>query len=163
MPARVRPRAASSVLALAAVLAPLAVASPADAAATRFTVVDHGTTFTEFFPDDICGDRASTTTFVRTVEQVHLTRMPDGGFSYHDVTVFTYHADYVDPTLPDLDGRGTEVNSFVLTPGDNTFINTVAYHDFFGDVRIHERAHLTELRDGTVVVDREILDVTGCP
>lgn len=159
-----RARVAFSVLASAAVLVgSTGAASPAAAAATSFTVVDHGTTFTEFFPDDICGDRASTTTFVRTVEQVHLTRMPDGTFSYHDVAVFTYTADYVDPALPTLRGRGTEVNHYVLTPGENVFNVRTTFHDFFGDVQIHYTNRYTVLADGTVVVDSEILDVTGCP
>jgi hypothetical protein len=140
----------------------LVTAAPAGAAAATFTVVDHGTSFTQSFPDDICGERASTTTFTRTVEQTHLTTRSDGTFAYHDVTVFTYTSDYVDPSLPDVSGRGTEVNNFVLTPG-GTFIVSLPFHDFFGDVRIHVKVHLTLLADGTVAVEREVLDVTGCP
>lgn len=160
-PGMIRPGAAIPAT-LIALLAPIALAATATASTDTVTVVEHGTTFTAFFPDDICGDRASTTTFTRLVEQSHLTQRADGSFSYHDVGVFTYTSDYVDPDLPDLTGQGTEVNHYVLTPGD-TFIASNPFHDFFGDVHIHVKVHLTVRPDGTAVVDRDVLKVTGCP
>jgi hypothetical protein len=61
-----------------------------------------------------------------------------------------------------VSGQFTEVESVDLTRGE-TFIHTVSFHDFLGrDVRIFVRLHLTVV-DGTPVVDRDILKVTGCP
>ena len=138
------------------------LAGPASAAPVeRFTVVDHGLSHTATFPDDICGPRASTTTFTAKASLTHLTARPDGTFHYHDVAPVTYVSDYADPELPDLTGRLTEVNSFTFTPG-GVFVAVTTYHDFFGDVRIFERVHITEV-DGRLVVDREIIDVSGCP
>lgn len=125
------------------------------------TVVQHDVTFTASFPDDICGPRANTTTFTGTVDQVHYLARADGTFLYRDVAVVTYVADYDDPTLPDLSGRLTEVNHFVLTPGD-TFNGTTTFHDFAGDLRIFVRVHVTEVK-GSVVVNREFVSFTGCP
>jgi hypothetical protein len=144
------------------VLPALLVATPASAARPEtWTVVDHDVTFTEEFPDDICGDRANTTTFTRKVEQVHLTAHRDGTFTYHDVAVVTYTSDYVDPSIPDVTGRLTEVNRFTFTRGE-VFTATTTFHDFFGDVRIFVRFHLTDV-GGTIRVEREVLDVSGCP
>jgi hypothetical protein len=134
-----------------------AAAAPVEA----WTEVHHDVTFTATWPDDICGLRANTTTYTRKVEQVHLTRRADDTFSYHDVAAVTYVSDYVDPALPDLSGRLTEVNHFVLTPGE-TFLATTTYHDFFGDIRIFYRYHLTIVNDRPVV-EREVDEVTGCP
>lgn len=161
-PNRSRLTAALLALLASSLLLPLATSSSAQAASSSVTVVEHGTTFTAYFPDDICGPRAATTTLTRRVEQIHLTRRADGSFSYHDVGVFTYKSDYVDPALPDLTGRGTEVNHYVLTPGGN-FLATTTFHDFLGDIQIHVRIHLTVLADGTATVDRDVLSVTGCP
>ena len=125
------------------------------------TVVAHNTQETVDFDDDICGPRANTTTFFRKIEQVRFAERADGSFSYRDVAVVTYVSDYVDPALPTLTGRLTEVNHFILTPGE-TFVGTVTFHDFLGDIRIFFRAHVTVV-DGEVKVDRTVNKVTGCP
>lgn len=135
---------------------PVAAAPPSGA-----TVVNHNTTFSQVFPDDICGPRANTTTFTRKMEQVKYSERADGSFVYRDVAVVTYVSDFVDPGLQDLTGRLTEVNQFVLTPG-STFVGTTTFHDFLGDIRIFVRSHFTVV-DGRVVVDREVFQVTGCP
>jgi hypothetical protein len=138
------------------------IAGPAAAGPVQtFTVVDHGLSHTATFPDDICGPRASTTTFTAKASVTHLTARPDGTFQYHDVAPVTYVSDYEDPALPDLRGRLTEVNSFTFTPG-GVFVAVTTYHDFFGNMRIFERVHITEV-DGRLVVDRQLIDVSGCP
>ena len=43
-----------------------------------------------------------------------------------------------------------------------TATTTVAFRDFFGDVRIHVHLHLTDV-GGQVAVERERTTVTGCP
>ena len=143
----------------------MVVLGSADSAAARpfvVTTVDRGVVVTEHFPDDICGPRGSTTTFTHRVQQSHLTEHQDGSFTYHDVSVFTYTADYDDPALPDLTGSATEVNHYTLTPSESFHISTT-YHDLVGDLKILERVNLTIRPDGTLVVDRAVLDVTGCP
>jgi hypothetical protein len=137
-------------------------AGPASAAPVGSpTIVTHGETFTVSWDDDICGLRANTTTYHRKIEQVQFFERSDGTFVYRDVAVVTYESDYVDPALPDLSGRLTEVNHFVLTPGE-VFVAVTTYHDFFGDIRIFYRFHVT-VKDGEPVVEREIYKVTGCP
>lgn len=142
-----------------------ALMAPAGAAAAdpvgSPTVVTHGVTFTVTWDGDICGGRANTTTYHRRIEQVQFFQRPDGTFVYRDVAVVTYESDYVDPTLPDLSGRLTEVNRFVLTRGE-VFVGVTTYHDFVGDIRIYYRLHVTE-REGEPVVIREVEKVTGCP
>jgi hypothetical protein len=150
----------SNRLALLAALPLLAVALPADASDAR-TVVTHGFTHTEFFPDDICGERASTVTFTETLSQWKFVERADGTWSYRDVAVVTYDVDFVDPELSDYSGRLTEANHYILTPGD-TLVVANTFHDFGGDLRIWERLNLKVVK-GDVVVDREIIKVAGCP
>jgi len=147
-------------LALLAALPLLAFAMPAHASAAR-TVVTHGFTHTEFFPDDICGPRASTVTFTATMAQWQDVERANGTWSHRDVSVVTYEADYVDPSIDDFSGRLTEVNHYVFTPGD-TFIAANTFHDFGGDLKIWQRLSFKVVND-EVVVDREIIKVTGCP
>ena len=157
----------AAVLALAAGLVTVILlvtftGGPASAARVGFpTVVAHDVTFTASWEDDICGLRANTTTYHRKTEQVQFFERSDGTFVYRDVAVVTYESDYVDPALPDLSGRLTEVNHFILTQG-KVFIAVTTYHDFFGDIRIFYRLHVTE-EDGEPVVVREVDKVTGCP
>ena len=49
----------------------------------------------------------------------------------------------------------------MLTPGDTFLVNNT-FHDFFGDIKIWERYHLTIL-NGEAVVDRYYVNWTGCP
>jgi hypothetical protein len=147
-------------LALLTALPLLASALAAQASATS-TVVTHGFTHTESFPDDICGARASTVTFTATMAQWRDVERSDGTWSHRDVSVVTYDADYVDPSVPDFSGRLTEVNHYIFTPGD-TFVAANTFHDFGGDLKIWQRLNF-KVVNGEVVVDREIIEVTGCP
>ena len=148
-------------LALLAALPLLVSALPAQASADS-TVVTRGFSHTGFFPDDICGLRASTVTWTYTVAQSQLLERADGTFSYRDVSVATYVVDFVDPALADYSGRGVEVNHYILTPGDNSFIVTNTFHDFGGDLKIWERLNLKVVND-EVLVDRFLIKATGCP
>jgi hypothetical protein len=147
--------------ALLAALPILVSALPATASADP-TVVTREFTQTEFFPDDICGPRASTVTWTYTLAQSQLNERADGTFSYRDVAVVTYVVDFVDPELTDYPGRVVEVNHYILTPGDNTFVATNAFHDFGGDLKIWERLNLKVVGDA-VMVDRFLIKATGCP
>jgi len=146
----------------AAAIASMLVAAPAvGASAEGPTVVTHNDTHTASYPDgtDICGRPQAAHTDIWTVKtsQVHLNRATDGTGNYHDVAVVTYVSDYVDPTIPDLHGRLTEVNRFTLTPGQ-VYTSTTSFHDFFGDVRIWVKFHTTDVK-GEVVVNREFVKV----
>jgi hypothetical protein len=137
-----------------------AFSAPANAATTT-TVVIHGLTFTEFFPGDICGSRASFVTFTFDTEVTHLTEHADGSFTLEDALTGTYHVDFVDPALADQDSRQAGSTHATLTPG-GMFVYSVAFHDFPTGLRIWQRIHLTVV-NGNPVVDSDILKVTGCP
>jgi hypothetical protein len=138
----------------------LVSAHPAEASNNR-TVVTHGSTKTEFFPDDICGPRASTVTFTATTAQWQFVERADGSWAWRDVSRVIYEVDFIDPALSDYSARLTEVNHYIVTPRD-TYIVTNTYHDFGGGLKIWERLNL-KVVGGAVLVDREILKVTGCP
>ena len=74
----------------------------------------------------------------------------------------TYVVDFVDPALPDDSSRLTEVNHFILTPGENTFVVSNTFHAKEGDLKIWERFNLKIVGD-EVLVDRFFLEATGCP
>jgi hypothetical protein len=150
------------MLALVVAVVAVLVAGPAAAAPpTHVRLIQHHQTEIRRFADDICGPRASWTTFHTTLGQLQVVGRSDGSFAFHETAVFTYDVDFDDPALPDVSGRGTEVNHFVLAPG-GTFVASTTFRDFFGEVRIFVRFHLTEV-NGTTVVERDLLDVTGCP
>ena len=134
---------------------------PAQAAGppTTSTVVVHGLTFSEFAPD-IC-DRLATFTFTFRTQVTHLTEHEDGSFSGSFIDIGTYHVDFVDPALADQNSQFAEAVHVTLTPGE-TFVVSLAFHDFPTGIRIWERFHLTEV-NGSPVVEREIFKVTGCP
>jgi len=133
----------------------------ASAGTATSTVVVHGLTFTEFFPDDICGPRASTVSFTLRTEVIHVTEHTDGTFSFQDTNTGTYHVDFVDPALADQDSQFAESTHVTLTSG-GTLVVSVAFHDFPTGIRIWQVLHLTVV-DGIPIVDRDIQKVTGCP
>ena len=73
----------------------------------------------------------------------------------------TYHVDFLDPALADQDSQFAGPTHVTLAPS-GTFVFSVAFHDFPTGLRIRQRNHLTVV-DGSPVVDRDILKVTGCP
>jgi hypothetical protein len=129
--------------------------------ASTSTVVIHGVTFTEFYSSDICGPRANYETFTVKTYVTHATELPDGSFNFVDAYTATYHVDFVDPTLADLDSQTTQAFHISLTPG-GTETESLQFHDFPTGLRITEHLNLTVV-DGNVVVDRDIIEVTGCP
>lgn len=150
-------------LATVALLVALLPVSPAAAKPPpeKSTAVIHGVTFSVVFPDDICGPRASTTTFTLRTQMIHVTERTDGSFNFQHTETGTYHVDFDDPSLPDEDSQFTDSIHHVRTPAGTDVIN-LAFHDFFGDIRIWERLHFTRVGE-RLVVEREILKVTGCP
>jgi len=129
--------------------------------ASTSTVVIHDVTFTEFYGSDICGPRAVYETYTIKTAVTHATEHPDGSFNFVFAGTATYHDDFVDPTLADVDSQSTTAFHMSLTPGGTETTN-LQFHDFPGDVRITEHLTLTVV-NGNVVVDRDVFEVTGCP
>lgn len=144
----------------AVLIAPFVLAGPAMAAGP---LIIHESAKKEvttlYFPDDICGPRAGWTTFVETW-RFHAT---DLGDSLHINAGETgwYTTDFDDPSIDDYRAQYTEAVAFNLTRGGTATFNS-EYHDFPGDIRIHEQIVFHEV-DGEVLVEREVFRVTGCP
>lgn len=138
----------------------LATPSGAAPAPDRGTSVLHGTTRTEFFPDDICGPRASTVTFNFRTTVLHWTE-DASTFNVQFTETGTYHVDFVDPALEDQDSQFTLSIHHVLTPSGAEVFNST-WHDFPTGIKIWERVHATFV-DGDLIVEREFQKVTGCP
>jgi len=147
---------------LAAVLAALLLASAPALAASPVTHIQdsvHRFEHSAYHPDDICGPRANTETFVSTFtfhqitngDTVHLQFAETGSYT----TVFD------DPTLPTLSGHFTDAVHWNRTAGETeTFIEM--FHIFFGDIRIQYRYHITLVGD-EIQVEQEFNGVSGCP
>jgi hypothetical protein len=149
-------------VALAGILAALVVLpAQAGAQATTSTVVIHGLTASKFIPDDICGPRASFVEYTGRTNVTHATELDDGSLSFQFVDTGTYHVDFVDPALDDQESQYTEVLHFTAAPG-GTVVYSLTFHDFPTGLRIYVRAHVTEV-DGSLIVDRDVTKVTGCP
>lgn len=146
-----------------AALAALTLIPSAHAAAPkpRTTVVSHGDTFSAFFPDDICGPRASTVTWSVRTQALHWDERPDGTFNVQWTQTGTYHVDFVDPALADQVSQYTDQIHHVLTPAQTEVYNET-FHDFPTGLKIWVRIHAT-IVDGQMIVEREIDKVTGCP
>src|SRR5262245_42876101 len=141
----------------------LALATTAPAAAGNPPVHErdggHKEVTVHYFPDDICGPRASWVTVTVTW---HL-RITDLGDSWHLAygETGTYVADYVDPATPDYESQFTNAVHINLTRG-GTFVYTDQWHDFPSPIVIRSHVVFVE-RDGVVQVDRVIDRVSGCP
>jgi hypothetical protein len=143
-----------------AALAVLLTVGGPSLAATSVTVISHGDTSTNYYPDDICGARASWVTATVRATAFHLTQNGDS-YTSHYTETGTYHVDFVDPSLADQDSQFTGASTILLTVGQ-TLVVSSTWHDFPTGLRIWEQYHLT-LVDGQPVIERYVLKVTGCP
>ena len=160
-PGRVRRLAVATAVGVALLAAVAVLPAQAGARATTSTVVTHGLTFSEFEPEDICGPRASFIDWTIRTELIHVTEREDGSFSVNFNDTGMYHVDFVDPALADQESQFTESTHVTLTPG-GTEVFTMTFHDFPTGIRILGQAHATVV-DGRLIVERDILKVTGCP
>ena len=135
-----------------------AIAAPPE---QNYTTVVRGDTYTEFFADDICGPRAAYVTFTFRPTVFHLTQRRDGSLIFTGTDGGTYHVDFVDPSLKDLDGQFRSTVSEVVTRNGNEIV-TWTLHDFTGGIKVWNRFHGT-FANGEVKVEREVTKVTGCP
>ena len=155
---------ASAAVGLVAGLITTAIGAGAAIAAPpeqNFTTVVRGTTYTQFFPDDICGPRAAYVTFTFRPTVFHLTQRQDGSLVFTGTDGGTYHSDFVDPTLKDLDGQFRSTVNEVVTRSGNEIV-TFSLHDFMDGIKVWNRFHGT-FANGEVKVEREVTKVTGCP
>ena len=149
-----------------AVLAATMIASisavPGAAAGTaidHFSDDAHHEVSTVYYPDDICGPRSGWTTYDVTWH-VRVTAS-DTGYHVTYVETGTYATDFDDPALQDSSSQFTETLHVNITPG-GVSVATDVQHDFPGTIRIRARLVFVE-RGGVVHVDRDILEVSGCP
>ncbi|MDH4143337.1 MAG: hypothetical protein OEV61_12070 [Chloroflexota bacterium] len=113
----------------------------------------------QYYDDDICGDRAGWTTYTVTW-RVHWVEFADS-FHLSYTATGRYVTDFDDPAIEDYEGQFTASTHFNLTPG-GTVTATEQFHDSPGSIQIKTHAVFTEV-DGAVRVDRYSIDVTGCP
>ena len=148
----------AALAALALLLATTAVASAAGPI-DQGRDARHKEVKVEVYGDDICGDRANTTTYTVTW-RVHWVEFADSvHFSYTETG--RYVTDFDDPSIMDYESQFTEASHFDMTRG-GTVTATEQFHDFPGSIQIKTHAVFAEV-DGTVRVDRYSIDVTGCP
>jgi hypothetical protein len=124
--------------------------------------VEHNVTLpTQFFPDDICGLRASFETATYKTMITKITEDANGGFHVVDFETGSIAVDYVDPVLKDTTFRITNTFHFNLTPGGTeTVTETLRQSD--GELFIRYQYHLTVVR-GEPKVEREVQLAPGCP
>jgi hypothetical protein len=154
-------RVAGTVVLTGLLTVALASAAAGAPAPEKMTVVDHGVISSLAAPDDICGPYPSDITFSVRTQMLHWTEEPDGRFNVHLTQTGTYHVDFVDPARPDQDSQYTESIHHVLTPGKAEVFNET-FHDFPDGIEIWVRIHAT-IVDGSLVVERVVDRVTGCP
>ncbi len=130
------------LFAMAGLVALLAVPTRAAAPAAKTAVVVHGLTYSMFFPDDICGPRAGTTTFTIRTQVLRATEDPEGTFNVTFVDTGTYHVDFVEPAIADQGSQFTHTAHHAFTPGEVEIFN-LTFHDFPTGIKIWERVHAT--------------------
>ena len=142
----------------------LAAPVSADSPITHITDAQHHFTHTEYFPDDICGPRASTATFTTTLVSHAIVQYDTAvGRVVHLQMVETssYTFVYDDPTIPSGRGHSTDTVHWNFTAGGADVYKEM-FHDYAGGLRIQYRYHITTI-DGVTHVEQEFFSVTGCP
>jgi hypothetical protein len=149
----------ATAIGLSAVL--MMAASPVFAASPIVTdgASEHSEIRTVYFPDDICGPRAAWYT-IEVTWHWHLTDLGDG-YSFVYTETGTYHVDFDDPRIEDIDSQFTEAFHETATRG-GTIVSTEQFHDFPGTITIRVHVMVVEV-DGELRVDRVVNDVEGCP
>jgi hypothetical protein len=140
-----------------------AVAFPAVAAAT--VTHDGSRTFrtTETGHDlNICGFPA-TFDFVVTTEW-HSTETSTGLFNFQATEIARWTVTFDDPALGVWNGRSTETDTFMASPGD-VLEGHLIFNGREGPVRIHEHQQFVITPDGSLQVDIEQVttDYDACP
>lgn len=137
-------------------------AAPAQAAGSKPPIdktIVHKEVKVEEFTDDICGDRANSTTFTTTWRLI--VKESGDGLSVVFGESGRYETDFDDPSIEDYSSQFTEAGHFNITPG-GVVVYTMQFHDFPGTIDIRQHVVFVE-SNGSVKVERDDLTVTGCP
>jgi hypothetical protein len=141
-------------------LVALLVAAPAAHAAPPQVVHEQTIRFETETLETVCGDTAvfdrsgkTTFTFVGMSEDVFLWTAVNRG---------TYTVTFQDPSLGVQEGRFGDSEIVHATPG-GTFTFSFINNERLGEVRIHETVTFTVSADGTIRVQNETFDFSGCP
>jgi opacity protein-like surface antigen len=141
-------------------LVALLVAAPAAHAAPPQVVHEQTIHLETETLETVCGDTAvfdwsGTDTFT-------LVDMTDGLYFWVLASRATYTVTFQDPSLGVQEGRLSQTESVRATPG-GTFTFSFIINERAGDVRIHGTITFVVSADGTIRVQNETFDFSGCP
>jgi hypothetical protein len=155
-----RPVSRRLTMAALSLLVALLVAAPAAHAAPPQVVHEQTIRFETETLETVCGDTAVfdrsgkiTFTFVGMSEDVFLWTAVNRG---------TYTVTFQDPSLGVQEGRFGDSEIVHATPG-GTFTFSFINNERLGEVRIHETVTFVVSADGTIRVQNETFDFSGCP
>ena len=86
----------------------------------------------------------------------------DGVFHFQVVSRGTYTVTFLDTSKGVWEARIVSITKVQAAPG-GTFTLSFVANTFEGPVRIHELGTFVVDGDGTIHVDRSIIDIQGCP
>jgi hypothetical protein len=156
----IRPVSRRLTTAALSLLVALLVAAPAAHAAPPQVVHEQTIRLETETLETVCGDTAVfdrsgkiTFTFVGRSEDVFLWTAVNRG---------TYTLTFQDPSLGGVQGRWVDSETVHATPG-GAFTFSFVINERFGEVRIHETVTFVVSADGTIRVQNDTFDFSGCP
>jgi hypothetical protein len=155
-----RPLSRRLTTAALSLLLALLVAAPAAHAAPPQVIHEQTIHLETETLETVCGDTAvfdwsgtETFTFVGRSEDV---------FLWTAVNRATYTVTFQDPALGVQEGRFIQAESVHATPG-GTFTFRFVINERSGEIRIHGTVTFVVSADGTIRVQNETFDFSGCP
>jgi hypothetical protein len=155
-----RPVSRRLTMAALSLLVALLVAAPAAHAAPPQVVHEQTIGFETETLETVCGDTAVfdrsgkiTFTFIGMSEDVFLWTAVNRG---------TYTVTFQDPSLGVVEGRWVDSETVHATPG-GAFTFSFVINERSGEVQIHGTMTFVVSADGTIRVQNETFDFSGCP